>query len=173
MSSKPKRHFLKAKDAKNLLDKMSAKLRLSNELFFEGKVDVELLESEGVKIIMLNGKPEFFKIGEEIYPTLVYDEYFRLAPKVVVDMGAVPFVCKGANIMAPGIRGYEGGFEKGDLVFIVDEKHGKPLALGEALYGEEEMKGIKKGAVIKNVHFVGDTVWNLMKHLASQGSTIS
>ena len=45
-------------------------------------------------------------------------------------MGAIPYVCKGATVMAPGIVRVEGEFGKGDLVLIVDMKHGKALALG-------------------------------------------
>ena len=61
-------------------------------------------------------------------------------------MGAVPFVCKGANVMAPGIRKVEGEFAKGDLVIIVDEKHGKALALGESMLDASNLKGNKEGS---------------------------
>lgn len=88
-----------------------------------------------------------------------------MMPKVTVDMGAVPFVCKGANIMAPGIRRYQGDFKKGDFVFIIDEKYGKPLALGEIVYDAEEVKSVKQGIVVKNKHYVGDNIWNILKQL--------
>jgi PUA domain protein len=82
-------------------------------------------------------------------------------------MGAVPYVCKGANIMAPGIRGFRGEFRKGDLVIVTDEKHGKPIALGEILYDTEQVKSIRQGIVIKNIHYVGDKTWNQIKHHSS------
>jgi PUA domain protein len=84
-------------------------------------------------------------------------------PKVVVDMGAIRFVCNGADVMAPGIVRYEGTFAKNDLVLVVDIKHGKILALGEMLYNSEEVKGIKQGPVIKNKHYVSDKIWNFAK----------
>ena len=71
-------------------------------------------------------------------------------------MGAVPFVCKGANVMAPGIRKVEGEFVKGDLVVIVDEKHGKALALGESMLDAAILRETKKGPVIKSLHYVSD-----------------
>jgi predicted ribosome-associated RNA-binding protein Tma20 len=48
---------------------------------------------------------------------------------------------------------------------VVDVKHSKQLALGEAQYDAESAKNIKKGVVVKNVHFVSDEVWNTMKTL--------
>jgi PUA domain protein len=68
--------------------------------------------------------------------------------------------------MAPGIVRYEGEFIKGDIVLVLDEKHGKPLALGEILYGSEEAKSIRQGVVVKNIHYVSDKIWNFAKPLA-------
>jgi PUA domain protein len=82
-------------------------------------------------------------------------------------MGAVSHVCKGANVMAPGIRRFEGQFDKNDLVFIIDERHGKPLAIGEIAYDAEEAKTVKQGIVVKNVHYVGDRTWSLLKELVT------
>jgi PUA domain protein len=70
--------------------------------------------------------------------------------------------------MAPGIRRYEGEFRKGALVFVVDEKHGKALGVGEALYDSEEARKVKQGVVIKNVHFVGDRTWNFIKEFMTK-----
>jgi PUA domain protein len=80
-------------------------------------------------------------------------------------MGAIPFVCKGANVMAPGIRRVEGEFSKGNLLVVVDEKHGKALALGESLLDSVVFKEIKNGPVIKTLHYVSDKYWNMAKLL--------
>jgi len=167
MPDKLKRHFLKAKEAKRLLDKASSRLGLTTEQLLKGKCDVEIVESGDADIILVDGKQFFFQVGEGIYPTLTFVEYSKLAPKVVVDMGAIPFVCKGANIMAPGVRKFEGKFKKGDLVIVADEKYGKPIALGEILYDKEEIEDIKEGVVVRNIHFVGDKVWSLLKALTA------
>jgi predicted RNA-binding protein (TIGR00451 family) len=99
-------------------------------------------------------------------PTLFFHDFILLAPKIVVDMGAVPYVCNGADIMAPGIVRVDGEFDKGALVLVVDVKYGKPLAVGESLYDKETTQSIKQGSVVKNVHFVSDKIWNFVKTLA-------
>ncbi len=43
------------------------------------------------------------KIGESILPFLDDIEVLEKFPYVKVDMGAIKFVCKGANVMRPGI----------------------------------------------------------------------
>jgi PUA-domain protein len=165
MPERHRRYFLKAKESKDLLEKASEKLRVDLEQIFKDKVKVEVVETESAEIFLINGRPALFKTGESVYPTLVSKELFDTVPKVVVDMGAVPHVCKGANIMAPGIRRFEGQFKKNDLVYVVDEKHGKPLAIGEITYDLEEAKSVKQGVVVKNAHYVGDKTWNLVKEL--------
>lgn len=167
MSKKYRRYFLKAKETKVLLSKASEKLKFDLEKLFDVKANMELVESDLGEILLINGKPLLAKIEESIFPTLVFKEAFALAPKVVVDMGAIPYVCNGANVMAPGIVRFEGEFKKGDLVFVVDEKHGKPIAVGESLYDIDAAKKAKQGAVVKNVHFVGDKIWKLIKEFAA------
>ena len=106
-----------------------------------------------------------FKVGDKILPTLHFTEFTTKAPKLVVDMGAVPFVCKGANVMAPGIVRIEGEFSKGDLVVVVDMKFGKALALGESLMDTETARVTKKGPVVKSLHYVSDKIWEYTKKL--------
>lgn len=161
-----KRHFLRDKDAKALLDQAGEELKVNLEKFFSSQIKVERFETDFGEVFMINGKPSLFKKGEKLYPTLVFEEIFASTPKVVVDMGAVRRICNGANVMAPGIVRFEGSFGKGDLVFIVDEKHGKPIAVGEILYGDAEAVSIKQGVVVGNVHFVGDRIWRSIKELA-------
>jgi PUA-domain protein len=165
MPEKRRQYFLKAKEAKALLQTAETKLGVDLAKLFGGKIDVEVLETETVELIVLNGKPDLFKVEGSLCPTLTFEEYFCLAPKATVDMGAIPFVCKGANVMAPGIRKVEGQFEKGSFVYVVDERYGKPLAVGEALYKADEMRGVKQGVSVKNLHHVGDKTWNAIKKL--------
>lgn len=81
-----------------------------------------------------------------------------LLASVVVDMGAVRFVTRGADIMRPGITKIE-DFEKDDLVVVVDETHQKPLAIGKALVSADVMRTAKEGRVIQNLRYVGDELW--------------
>lgn len=167
MSEKHRRYFLKAKESKELLDKASKRLRIDLKQTLKDEANVEVVHAESIQIFLINGRPALAQTGENIYPTLTFKEFLDRAPKVTVDMGAVPYVCKGANIMAPGIRQFSGEFQKGDIVLITDEKHGKPIALGEILYGTEQAKNVKQGAVIMNIHYVGDKTWSLLKQIAT------
>ncbi len=167
MPEKYRRNFLKDKEAKALLAQASERLKTSIEQLLKTKANIELAEAEYAKIYLINGKPLIAKVSEELFPTLLFSDFFAIAPKAVVDMGAVPFVCKGANVMKPGIRRFEGDFAEGDFVFVVDERHGKPLAVGEAVFGRIEAERATQGPVIRNVHFVGDKIWSLLKELTS------
>ena len=80
---------------------------------------------------------------------------------VVVDMGAVGFVVKGADVMAPGITDADKLIQKDDFVWIRDEKYHKPLATGIALISGEEMKEKKPGKAVKTLQYVGDRFWML------------
>lgn len=86
-------------------------------------------------------------------------------PKAVVDMGAVPHISNGADIMAPGVVRFEGDFEKEELVIVCDERHQKPIAITIAIYDREESEKSKRGKILQNVHYVGDGLWRLMKQI--------
>jgi len=165
MPEKHRRYLLKEKESRDLLRKASQRCKVSLKQVFGEATRVEVVETPFGKICLINMKPTLVVTEADVYPTLVSKELFDASPKIVVDMGAVAYVCKGANIMAPGIRRFEGSFAKGDIVFIIDEKHGKPIALGEAAYDVEEAKNTKHGMVVKNIHYVGDNVWKLIKDL--------
>ena len=166
MPQKQRRHSLKSKQAKQILNEISERIKFNVEALFGSKPNVEIVESEAGSVYLVNDKPLFFNVEEKVLPTLLFQDFIARAPKIVVDMGAVPYMCNGADVMAPGIIRIEGEFGKGDLVLVVDEKHGKPLALGESLYDAASVGSTKQGAVVKNVHFVSDKIWNFAKTLA-------
>ncbi len=118
---------------------------------------VELVDAT---IYFVNNEPRYFKQGERIIPTLRFllktSDVLR---KVVVDMGAIPFITKGADIFRPGIKDIDPLIRAGELVVVVDQTHGKPLCVGEALLCGEEIKAKEKGVSIKNIHYVGDRIW--------------
>jgi PUA-domain protein len=165
MPGKHRRYFLKEKESKELLERASQRFKVSLKQILGEKTSIETVENELGRVCLIDGKPVLFVAEGSVYPTLVSRELFEMLPRIIVDMGAVPFVCKGANIMAPGIRRFEGSFVKGDIVFVADEKHGKPLALGIAEYDIEDAKNLKKGMVVKNIHYVGDSIWELCKYI--------
>lgn len=80
-------------------------------------------------------------------------------PEVVVDMPAVPFMVKGADLLRPGIVSYD-TFSKGDIVRVSDERNRVVLAFMRALFDSSELEGMEKGKIAKTLHFVGDQWWN-------------
>ncbi len=160
---KPRRHFLKEKEARKLLLDFSQRLKVDAEKLFESKPRVEVNETEVAEIFIINGKPLLARSGGALFPTLAFDEVFPFLPKIVVDMGAVPYVCKGADVMAPGVVSVDGDFKENDLLLIVDERHRKPLAIGAALFNSQTMKKMKHGKIVKNTHHVGSKLWNYLR----------
>jgi len=159
-----KRYSLKTKEAKQILSEVSQRFNMNFDALFGGKANVDIVEFENVQIYTVNSRPIMFKT-EKFLPLLCFTEFIQIAPKVTVDMGAIPFVCKGANVMAPGIRHVEKEFSKGDLIIVIDEKHGKTLAIGESLFNSTEFRNTKNGPVIKTLHYVSDKYWNTAKLL--------
>jgi PUA-domain protein len=166
MPTKHRRYPLKPKEAKQILEEASQKIRLNLEGIFSTKVNVEVVESELGSIYLISGKPILYKLDEKILPTLLFADFISRAPKVIVDMGAIPYVCKGATVMAPGIVRIEGEFSAGDLVIVTDMKHGKALALGESLMDSATARQTKKGPVAKTLHYVSDKMWDYIKTLS-------
>ena len=103
--------------------------------------------------------PLFFYFNEMLVPTLKFLIEKKFIPSVIVDMPAVPFIVKGADIMRPGIVEME-DFEKDKFVVIVDQINKTPLSVGLALFSSDEINKMDKGKVIKNIHFLGDDIWN-------------
>ncbi|MFT4304901.1 MAG: PUA domain-containing protein [Candidatus Woesearchaeota archaeon] len=83
-----------------------------------------------------------------------------ILPKVTVDMGAIKFVVKGADIMRPGITQLD-EFSKGSLVIVIDETHNKPLSICKSLFSSQEINEMKTGKVLQNLHYIGDDYWNV------------
>lgn len=165
MPKKQRRYSLKSKQAKQILNEVSERLKFNVVALFDSKATIEVAESAVGNIYLVNNKPLFFTVENEVLPTLLFQEFVSHASRIVVDMGAIPHVCNGADVMAPGIVRVEGEFTKGDLVLVVDETHGKPLAVGESLSDSASVRNTKQGAVVRNVHFVSDKIWNFAKAL--------
>jgi PUA-domain protein len=156
-------HPLKEKEAKKFLQEVTNRLGTDVERLLGSKARVELDEIETTEVFIVNGRPLIARSGDALFPTLTFEEFFSFIPRVVVDMGAVPYVCKGADVMAPGVVAIKGEFEVDNLLLVVDERHGKPLAVGVALFSSEAMKALKRGKTIKILHYVGDKLWNYLR----------
>ncbi len=148
-----KRRTLRRQDARRVLEVASR--YLAGQSF--SKVE-EAETDDGSTVILLDDEITLFRLDADLYPTLRC-KCVDLLPSVIVDMGAIPFVCKGADVMAPGITEIMTPFEEGALVVIRDVKHGKALAIGRALRSSRSIMTEKKGKVINNIHYVGDKIW--------------
>jgi len=104
------------------------------------------------------------KINDNIFPFLDDIPMLEKFPYVIVDMGAIKFVCKGANVMRPGITKFS-DFEKGDIVCVIEESKHKFLAVGKAEIPSKQLDETKKGEVIKNMHYISDVFWESEKEI--------
>ena len=151
-----KRNFLKKKKIKELKNELGEYGKL-----LENKKSVEILEADPNSFILVNGEPYIIMIDDKPYPTLKAALANEIEQKtVVVDMGAIRFVSNGADIMSLGIVEADEDIEVGDIVFIVDETHRKPLAVGLSIITGPEMVESDSGKAIETKHFVGDKIWN-------------
>jgi PUA domain protein len=112
--------------------------------------------------ILIGGDLKIIRIGEEYLPFLTELKLLDTFPNVTVDMGAVKFMCNGANVMRPGIKNYS-EFSKDEIVCVVEESQNKFLAVGKSLVDSSEMEQISKGEIIKNLHYISDKFWEISK----------
>ena len=117
--------------------------------------------SNEAQIIIGNGI-KILKTDEEYLPFLTEIEMLKKFPNVMVDVGAIKFMCKGANLMRPGIKKFT-EFEKDQLVCIIEESHHKFLAVGKAIVSSTELETMEKGEVIQNIHYISDKFWETGK----------
>ena len=127
--------------------------KIKNLKVHEIENDAQIITGNGIKIL---------KIENDYLPFLSEIETLKKFPNVTVDMGAVKFMCKGANLMRPGIKKFT-EFEKDKLVCIVEESQQKFLAVGKSTVSSEELEKMDKGEVIKNLHYISDKFWETGK----------
>jgi PUA domain protein len=113
---------------------------------------------EGILVYFIDGALLLARTEGILFPTLKF-QFPDDLPTITVDMGAVPYICNGADVMAPGMVEVQGEFQKDSIVVVKDVRHGKALAIGVAQASAREMAEIKRGRVVKNIHHVGDRLW--------------
>ena len=118
--------------------------------------EAQIITGKGIKIL---------KINDDYLPFLSETETLEKFPNVIVDMGAIKFMCKGANLMRPGIKKFT-EFEKDNLVCIVEESQHKFLAVGKAMVSSSELEDMEKGEVVKNLHYISDKFWETGKTIS-------
>lgn len=153
-----KSHPLSKSDSNEVISKISSQWnielpKLKTLILHEIDDTTSLITSENFTVIRIDGM---------YIPFLSEASLLERFPTVVVDAGAIKFVCNGANVMRPGIKRYS-EFKKDNLVCIVEETHNKFLAVGKAMVSSDEMKNITKGEVVKNLHYISDKYWESAK----------
>jgi PUA domain protein len=143
-----------------------AKILLSKAEKTVGELNVNTIE-EGtlenkVKVYFFDGKIQLLFIEGYLIPTLIFKGLKRF-PSILVDMGAVPYICNGADLMAPGVIDVKNNFNEDEVVVIRDIVHEEALAVGVSLKSSEALNNTKKGKVVQNLHYVGDKIWELIK----------
>jgi len=115
--------------------------------------EAQIITGKGIKIL---------KINDDYLPFLSETDTLEKFPNVMVDMGAIKFMCKGANVMRPGIKKFT-EFEKDKIVCVVEESQHKFLAVGMAMVSSSELENMEKGEVVKNLHYISDKFWETGK----------
>jgi PUA domain protein len=163
MSEIKRRHFLREKEAIQLLNDFSKKLNIDLKQLFGDKIQLEEADSQTAKIYFINNKLLLAVFNNTLVPTLFSNEILDTFPRIVVNMGAVPHLCNGADLMAPGVVKIEKDYGKGNYVVVVDERHNKPLAIAIALEDSLNARNMTHGKIARNIHYVGDILWNQFK----------
>jgi PUA domain protein len=152
---------LSKRDARAVLSKIEEtwpfKVTISSSLK-EAKVD------QRRRILIFDGWMAV-QLDDDIVPFLGSYDLLERFPAVVVDAGAVPHICNGADVMRPGILEAEGSFGKGCIICVRENRYQKNIASGITLLSKDEALAAKKGAIVKNVHYVGDIFWNSAKSI--------
>ncbi|MCQ5375212.1 MAG: RNA-binding protein [Methanomassiliicoccales archaeon] len=152
-----KRHRLRKKEIDALAGEIFSQLGIET---FTSNDTVDRAESGDYDVIFVNGEIEAIVFKGRAFLTL--KGLLKYKPQrmfVTVDMGAVPYISNGADIMCPGIVEADPNIREGDLVWVRDVRNKVPIAIGKALMSSEEMLKRKPGKAVKTIHFVGDKLW--------------
>lgn len=156
-----KRHSIRKSQAQDLLSRLFDQIGDSAKFFHADMIEV-LETTADVSLFLVNKKPLLMDTGDWVFPTLKGAIQFPFPERrVVVDAGAIPFVVNGADVMRPGIVSVSDDVKVQKPVQIVDERHGKPLAIGIALLDAPDMRARNSGKMCKNFHHVSDEIWNI------------
>lgn len=125
------------------------------------RVEVARLRCMSIELVIAEGVPAIV-LEEEPYPTILAAHRLGLRlPTAVVDMGAVPRILNGADVMAPGIVELD-PFAAGDAVYVADVEGRRVFAVGRALMSSDEIARARRGRAIRNLHYAGDRLWRAL-----------
>lgn len=156
-----KRHSIRKSQAQDLLARLYDQIGNSARFFHADMIEV-IETNADVSLFMVNRKLLLMDTGDWVFPTLKGAIQFPFPERrIVVDAGAIPYVVNGADVMRPGIVSVTDDVKSSSPVQIVDERHGKPLAIGVALLDAPDIRASTSGKMCKNFHHVSDEIWNI------------
>ena len=156
-----KRHSIRKSQAQDLLARLHDQIGNSARFFHADMIEV-IETNADVSLFMVNRKLLLMDTGDWVFPTLKGAIQFPFPERrIVVDAGAIPYVVNGADVMRPGIVSVTDDVKSSSPVQIVDERHGKPLAIGVALLDAPDIRASTSGKMCKNFHHVSDEIWNI------------
>jgi PUA-domain protein len=158
-----KRHLLKKREQRDEIERIEKDLGSSIGLDDKSQIESGILD-DGSHVLLLDGEIIFFEHDGRNFPTLraLLKGIIKI-PQVTVDMGAIKFVVNGADIMRPGITQIDDNVTENGIVAIIDERHGKPLAVGISQLSAADLRKTSSGKVIKSIHHVNDPLWEFSK----------
>jgi PUA domain protein len=156
-----KRHTIRKSQADRIYSRLKEEIGTSEALFRRDQLEI-LETGSDLMLYLVDKKPLLMERDTVIFPTLrgALEHPFP-ERRIVVDSGAVPYVINGADIMRPGIVSVSDDIKAGAPAQVVEERHKKPIALCIALFGADEMRNKTGGKVCRNIHHIGDEIWNL------------
>ncbi|MFP4175168.1 MAG: RNA-binding protein [Halobacteriales archaeon] len=150
------RHHLRDDEADEVRDALSDALGVAPA---DGASIEEAEVDDGPDLFLVDGEPLVVRVDGDYFVTVQGALAFEPDDALVtVDAGAVEFVTNGADVMRPGVVDADDNIEEDDLVVVVEENHGKPLAVGRALTDGDDMVG-DEGRVVESIYHVGDDLW--------------
>jgi PUA-domain protein len=156
-----KRHTIRKGQIADIFARLKEQIGEGAALFQSETVEI-LETSTNLSFYLVNKKPVLMEYGGWVFPTLkgAIERPFPQR-RISVDAGAIPYVINGADVMRPGITCVTPDIRAQAPVQVVDERHGKPLAIGIALLDAPQIGQSTAGKMCKNVHYVGDEIWNV------------
>ncbi len=124
---------------------------------------VQAVEVDGKGEILLLDGLAVIRTDTQILP-LLRGEHLSHFPSIIVDPGAIRFICNGADVMRPGVVGMT-SFSEGQIVAVKEAKYGKFIAIGLATSDSTILEKASSGKVVKNLHYVGDQFWEAFKEI--------
>lgn len=156
-----KRHSIRKDEAAILMADLRREIGPASDLFRSDRIEKVETDSP-FTLFLINRQPVLMKYETWTFPTLRGALLHLFSQRrITVDKGAIPFVINGADIMRPGITLVTDDVMAGSPVLIVEEGHGKPIAVGVALYDGQELLKQQKGKMIRTIHYIGDLLWKM------------